>query len=812
MLRNYLKIAWRNLVKNKAYSVINITGLAIGLACFLLIALYVMDELSYDRFYPNADRIYRINSDIKFGGANLHMAVTSDMMGQLLKKDYPQVEQYTRIYTFSGDKLIKKGNEYINEKKIANVDSTFFDVFQLPVIEGDIKHALDEPNTVVLTESSAKKYFGTTHVVGKTIETKDDKNPFYKITAVVKDVPQNTHFHFDFFFSMKNVDYQWGQLTSHNFYTYLRLKKGTDYKAFEKNFTQYINNYVLPEVKHFMNINSIDDLKKAGNVLVYSMMPLTKIHLYSDWAWELSPSGNIQYVYIFSAVALFILLIACINFMNLTTARSANRAREVGIRKVLGTEKRDLIWQFLFESTLMVVVSLLIAVVLVYLVLPLFNNVADKQMTLSSLFSPYILPLLIALPFIVGLLAGSYPAFFLSAFKPIEVLKGKLRLGSKSGGLRSVLVIFQFATSIVLIVGTIVVYEQLHYIQTKNLGYNKEQILIINGVSSLNDNRTAFKNEVQQLPGVVSATMSGYLPVSDSYRSDNSYSKDAVMSATNGFDMQNWFVDYDYVPTLGMQIIKGRNFSKDFPTDSNAIIINETTEKILGYSNPIGKKVYTAIDDKGNTMPLTIIGVVKNFNFESLHQTVGPLSLRLDCCGGNGLGILKVNTANIQNLIAQIQNKWKAMVPTLPFSYRFLNDSFDEMYRTEQRVGKIALIFSVLAIFIACLGLFGLATFIAEQRTKEIGIRKVLGASVQGIVKMLSKDFLKLVAIAFVFAAPFSWWIMHTWLEDFAYRINIEWWFFAFAGIGALLIALITVSFQAIRAAIANPVKSLRTE
>ncbi len=810
MLKNYLKIAWRNIRKNKTFSIINITGLAIGLSCFLLIALYVMDELSFDRFYPNADRIYRINSDIKFGGANLHMPVTSDMMGALLKKDYPQVEQYTRIYTFNGDKLIKKGNDYIDEDKVAHVDSTFFDVFQLPVLEGNIKHALDEPNTVVITESAAGKYFGTTHVLGKTIETKDDNNPVYKITAVVKDIPKNAHFHFTFFFSMKNVDYNWGQITSHNFFTYLRLKKGTDYKAFEKNFDQYIDKYVIPAAKLFMNINSIDDFKKAGNSLVYTMMPLTQIHLYSDRSFELSPGGNIQYVYIFSAVALFILIIACINFMNLTTAHSANRAKEVGIRKVLGTEKRNLVTQFLFESTLTVFFSLFIAVAIVYFVLPLFNDVASKQMELGSLFTAYTLPLLVILPFVVGLLAGSYPAFYLSAFKPIEILKGKLKLGSKSGGLRSVLVVFQFAVSIILIVGTIVVYKQLNYIQTKNLGYNKGQVLVIDGISALNKNVDAFKNEVLQMHGVTGATVSGFLPVSNSYRSDNTYSKEAVLTPQNGFDMQNWYVDYDYIKTLGMQIIKGRNFSREFGGDSSAVVINETTAKILGYDNPVGKKIYTSTDAQGNTASYTIIGVVKNFNFESLHQDVGPLCFRLG--GGGGSGIFKVNTADIKNLVSSIQAKWKTLAPGLPFSYRFLNESFDEMYRAEQRVGKIAMIFSVLAIFIACLGLFGLATFIAEQRTKEIGIRKVLGASVNGIVQMLSKDFMKLVAIAFVFAAPLAWWAMHTWLQDFAYRINIEWWFFAAAGLGALAIALLTISFQAIRAATANPVKSLRTE
>lgn len=810
MFRNYLKIAIRNLWKNKTFSFINIAGLAIGLSCFLLIALYVLDELSFDKYNANADRIYRINSDIRFGGADLHMPVTSDMMGQLLKKDYPQVEQYTRLYAFNGDKLVKKGNEYIDEEHVAHADSTFFDVFTFPAIAGDTRTALNEPNTVVITESTAKKYFNSEDALGKNIEIKDEKSPLYKVTAVIKDMPENSHFHFDFLFSMKNVDYNWGQLTSHNFYTYIRLKKGTDAKAFEKNFDQYIDKYVLPEAKQFMNINSMEEFKKAGNSLVYSLMPITKIHLHSNRQFELSPGGNVQYVYIFSAVALFILVIACINFMNLTTARSANRAREVGIRKVLGTEKGQLIKQFLFESTTMVIIALLIAIPAVWLVLPFFNDLAAKQMNASSLFGQYILPFLIALPFVVGLLAGSYPAFFLSAFRPIEVLKGKLNLGVKSGFLRSTLVVVQFWMSIVIIIGTIVVYKQLHYIQTKNLGFNKDQVLTVYGVNALNNNMVPFKNEILQLPGVSSGTLSGYLPVANSFRSDNTWSTEAVMTTKNGFDMQNWQIDYDYIKTLGMQIIKGRNFSREFGSDSSAIIINETTAKIIGFSDPIGKQLFRAVDQQGHVGAYTIIGVVRNFNFETLHQEVGPLAFELN--SGNGFASFKVNTGNISQLVSQIQGKWKSIASGIPFRYRFLDDTFNEMYRNEQRVGKIAMVFSVLAIFIACLGLFGLATFIAEQRTKEIGIRKVLGASVQGIVQMLSKDFMKLVAIAFVIAAPTAWYFMNKWLQDFAYRINISWWIFVAAGLAALLIALITVSFQAIRAAITNPVKSLRTE
>ncbi len=811
MLKNYLKIAWRNLRRNKTFSFINIFGLAIGLSCFLLIALYVLDELSFDRFYKNADRIYRINAHIRFGGTDLNFPFTSDMMGQMLKKDYPQVEEYARVYNSSGNKLVKKDNNYINEYKVCHADSTFFRIFNVPVIAGDIKNALNEPNTVVITEKIAKKYFGSTDAVGKTLETNDNNKTLYKVTAVIRDLPGNSHFNFEFYFSMKNVNYDWGQFLSHNFHTYLLLRPGVSQKAVENKFPDYIDKYCIPQAKQFMQISSMDELRKSGNNIEYYMTPLTKIHLYSTLQYEFLPGGNIQYVYIFSAVALFILIIACINFMNLTTARSANRAKEVGIRKVLGTEKKDLISQFLVECTLMVVLSMLIAIGIAYLVLPLFNNVSSKSMSLMNLFSPVILPLLILLPFVVGLLAGSYPAFFLSSFKPIEVLKGKLKMGSRSGGLRSTLVVFQFATSIILIIGTIVIYRQLHFIQTKNLGFSKGQVLIINDAYALKNNLTPFKNDVLQMPGVTSGSVSGFLPVSSSNRSDNTFSTSTVMDTKNGFDMQTWAVDYDYIKTLGMQIAKGRNFSKDFGGDSSAVIINEATEKNLGWDDPIGKKIYSNYYSPNNSMVgYTIIGVVKDFNYSSLKQNVGMLGLFLK--QSTGLISFKVNASNIPDVLKQVENKWKAMAPGMPYSYRFLDDAFNEMYSSEQKIGKIILIFSTLAILIACLGLFGLSTFIAEQRTKEIGIRKVLGSSVSGIVQLLSKDFIRLVAIAFVIAAPLAWWAMNKWLQDFANRTSISWWIFLLAGILAFVIAIATVSFQAVKAALMNPVKSLRTE
>jgi len=808
MIKNYFKIAWRNLIRNKTFSFINIIGLAIGLSCFLLIALYVLDELSYDRFNVNADRIYRVNSSIRFGGGELNAGVSSDMMGQLLKKDYPQVEQFTRIYNSTGAKLLKKGTAFINEPNVAHVDSTFFRVFTFPAIAGDTRTALNLPNTVVITESAAKKYFGTADALGKTIETNDNGKTLYKITAVIKDMPHNSHFNYDFLFSMQNVKYKWGQLSSHNFHTYLLLAKGTDYKAFEKNFDAYILKYVMPYVRQFIKITSFNDFKKAGNKLEYTLIPLTKIHLYSDLSFELAPNGNIQFVYIFLIVAIFILAIACVNFMNLTTARSANRAKEVGIRKVLGTERRDLIAQFLSESTLMVLLSMLIALAIAWLVLPLFNDVAAKSMNMGSLFSPLILPLLIILPFALGIIAGSYPAFFLSAFKPIEVLKGKLRTGKAKGGVRSVLVVFQFTTSILLIIGTIVIYKQLNFIQTRDLGFNKDQVLIIDNTYALGNNADAFKNEVLRMGGVSSGTMSSFLPVSNSSRSDNSYFKSPTMDVREGLDIQNWYIDYDYFKTIGIQLVSGRNFSKDFG-DSTSVIINETAARLLGYKNPIGKKIYNT-DKNNKPISYEIVGVVKNFNYESLRQNIGPLSFFLG--KNDGLESFKVSTVNVSMLVSKIEDQWKTMAPGMPFSYRFLDDSFNDMYRSDQRVGKISLIFSVLAILIACLGLLGLATFIAEQSTKEIGIRKVLGASVLGIVRLFCKDFIKLVAIAMVIASPIAWWFMHKWLQQFVYRIDIGFWVFLLAAALAFAIAIITVSFQAIKAATANPVNSLRSE
>lgn len=810
MIKNYFKIAFRNLWRNKGFSAINIIGLAMGLSCFIMIALYVADELSYDSYNEKADRIYRIHSDIKFGGTEMNMAVSADPMGATLKKDYPQVEEFARIYANEGAKLFKKGNQYITEFRVTYADSTLFNVFTLPALAGNTQTALNEPNSIVITETIAKKYFNSVeNAMGKTLECNDNNGVLYKVTAVIKDMPTNSHFNFDFFLSMDNVNYKFGSFLSHNFHTYVLLKPETDYKTFNKNFAQVIDKYILPQAKQFMQIQTMDDFRKTGNRLEYSLFPLKDIHLYSARNVELAANGNIQYIYIFSAVAIFILLIACINFMNLSTARSAGRAKEVGIRKVLGTQKHSLIRQFLTESTLTAFLALVLACLIAGFSLPWFNSIADKEMQITTLLKPAYLIFLLALPLIVGLLAGSYPAFFLSSFQPITVLKGKMNSGFKKNNFRSSLVVFQFATSIILIIGTIIIYKQLNYIQTAKIGFNKEQVLVVDNSSMGTNTAEAFRNEIAKLSVVKSSSFAGFLPVENSSRTDNTWSSEAVLNGKNGFNMQEWRIDYDYIPTMGMELSKGRNFSPSFGGDSTALVINEKAAEILGFADPINKQLYTT-DRDGKSIAYTVIGVVKNFNYESLRKNVGPLCFKL---GNNRwVSAYRVSTPDMQGFIQKVEATFKLMAPGMPFNYDFLDESFNKMYKSEIRVGKVALTFSLLAVFIACLGLFGLANYMAEQRTKEIGVRKVLGASVANIVSMLSKDFFRLVVISFILAVPVGLWAMNSWLQEFAYRINISWWVFVLAGFIAVVIALLTVSFQAVKAAIANPVKSLRTE
>jgi len=609
---------------------------------------------------------------------------------------------------------------------------------------------------------------------------------------------------------MQNLNYPFGNYMSANFYTYILLKDGVNYKEFEKNLEQYITKYSFPYVQQFIKATSIEEFKRNGNEVRHSLTPLSDIHLFSHRQYELGNNGDIQYVYIFTTIALFILLIASINFMNLTTARSANRAREVGIRKVLGTERKTLIAQFLAESVLLSYLSIIVAIGLVYPMLPLFNSISGKNLLFANFFSPIGILIILVLPLIVGLLSGIYPALFLSGFKPAMVLKGKFLSKNKGGSLRGALVVFQFTASIVLIIATLIIYNQLNYIQNANLGFNKEQVLIINDSYALGNNIGAFKNEMMHVPGVRAATISGFLPV-PSERNNNSYFKDASMDVKGSFDMQRWAIDYDYINFMGMKIIKGRNFSNQFGTDTTAIIINEEAAKQAGYANSVGEYLHTVHGtDFKDKVAYKIIGVVKNFHYESLKQKIGPLCFILR--RSDGACSFRVDAKNIKATLNQAENKWKALAPGMPFSYRFMDESFNERYDSERNIGITALAASLFAVLVACLGLFGLSTFMAQQKTKEIGIRKTLGASIAAIFFLLSKEFLKWLVLANLIAWPVAYYFMNRWLQDFAYRININWWIFVLSGSIALAIALLTVSYQAIKAATANPVESLRYE
>ncbi|MBL7699669.1 MAG: ABC transporter permease [Chitinophagaceae bacterium] len=806
MFKNYFKTAVRNLLKNKFYSLLNLTGLAVGLATCLLIFLYVSDELSFDKYHKNAGRIYRVNNEVKFGGNYFDIAQAPALMGPTMVREIPRIEQYTRLRWY-GSFLVRKGNENVGEGRVGYADSTFFDIFSIPVLAGNPKTALVEPHSIVLTESRARKYFNNIDVVGKNLIINDTGN--YKITAVISDIPKQTHFNFDFFIPMsENPDSRSVNWLSENYSTYVLLKENTDTKNLVNELDAMLEKHTGPSLQA-INL-SMDDFKKEGGYVRTSLTPVSDIHLHSGKLGELDANGNLEVVYIFSAIALLILLIACVNFMNLSTARSSNRAKEVGVRKVLGSLKKNLIQQFLMESMLISIVALIAAIVIAWSLLPYFNDLSGKAIDHSELMRPAMMLALVVLMVIVGLLAGSYPAFFLSAFQPIQVLKGKLSGGFKRSWLQNALVVGQFVISIMLIFGTIVIYTQLNFIRNKDLGYNRQQVLIIQNTSALGQGAEAFRNELTKLPGVKNASLSGYLPVNYT-RGNDAFFTSPAMDQNSSISLQVWSVDENYIPTLDIKLLNGRNFSKDFLTDSTAIIVNEAAARLIDGGKALNKKLYRLgnVQDRSVT-EYHIVGVIKNFHFSSLKDAVTPLSLLY--VRNNWNISVRIDVSDVKNLVAAIGNKWKQMAPGQPFGYTFMDDDFNNLYTAEQRTGKIFITFAVIAIVIACLGLFGLITYAAEQRIKEIGIRKVLGASVPNITGMLSLNFLKLVLVAGLIAFPLSWWAMNKWLQDFAYRVSIEWWIFLITALIALFIAFSTVYFQAMKAAMANPVKSLRSE
>ena len=811
MIRNYLKIAWRNLSRNKAFSAINIIGLSMGLATCLLIGLFIQNELSYDRFNEKADRIVRVNFQGAIQGGTMNEAHVMPPVAQTLKANYPEVLEATRLRR-AGTPVITVGEKTFKDDALAYVDSNFFQVFTLPLLQGNPHTALARPNTAVITQAMAQKYFGSANPIGKLLTIKS-WNTTYQITGVIEPVPTNAHFHFDLFLSMASLpDARSTSWMTSEYHTYLVLPKGYDYRQLEAKLPAVVDKYMAPQLQQAFGM-SMAQFRQKGNRLGLFLEPLTTIHLHSTMTQNLEAGSDIRYIYMFGAIALFMLLIACINFMNLSTAGASKRAREVGIRKVMGSEKSALATQFLMESLLLTALALLLAVGLVYLSLPLFNALAEKELTLRFTDNYWLLPGLLLFGLLVGVLAGSYPAFFLSSFKPIAVLKGgmasrKLTSSQTSIGLRSGLVVFQFFISITLMVGATVVYRQLSYIQNKELGYNKDQVLVLPETWLLGNQEEVFRNKILQDPRVVDVSTSGYLPAGPS--NNNNFTVYPETNSTQLVKTLRYDVDYNYIPTLGMQLAYGRNFSRTYGTDSSGVILNETAARSFGWGNKALGHTITNTNNEGRKGTFRVIGVVKDFHFKSMHERISPLVMVL---GHNaGTVIVKVKTKDISGLLASLKQHWSQLTADAPFTYSFLDERFMDTYRAEQRTGSILGIFAALTIFVACLGLFGLATFTAEQRTKEIGVRKVLGASVGSIVGLLSKDFLRLVLIAMVLASPIAWWVMTRWLQDFAYRIDIEWWMFAGAGLLAVGIALLTVSFQSIKAALMNPVKSLRSE
>ena len=821
MIKNYLKIAWRNITRNRVNSAINIGGLAIGLACVLMIGLYVKDEFSYDRFFKDANRIYRVNTHEKMGDEEFVAGHTPPPVGAALMSNFPEVESYTRIF-MPGDEIIHYINNgqksSLTEKNLLSVDSNFLQFFNYPLVQGDPKTCLNGPHSVVLTESAAKKYFGTTAAVGKNLVFDEYFVPF-TVTAVLKDLPSNSSLQFAvlqsnvFMPPVKHFSWSWVWLQMG---TYVKLRPDVaSAEGVEQLETKFPAMVKLQAATAFKRIGQpFDEFVKKGGKYELQLQPLTNVHLYSANIGRFVVQGDIKYVYIFSAIALFIILLACVNFMNLATAQSAKRAKEVGIRKVLGSMRKQLIGQFFTEAFLFTLFALVIALILVAVALPAFNQLSAKSLSLSTFFNVYTCGAIVALLLLTTLLAGSYPAFFLTSFKPASILKGS-GTSHAAGGFftRNALVVFQFFVSTTMIICTIIVYKQLLYDQSKDLGFNKENVLMIADADRLGKSEESFKQELMDLPGVANASISTSLPTQKSF--DDYYTPETAAGITTpgkNITLSSFIVDEAFVPTLKLSILRGRNFSKEF-TDSASVILNETAAAQIGWKNPIGKIItYPG----GNDTKFRVIGIVKDFNTESLHYSVDPFALFYTTSKTYNISTsyisVRLKPGNYSTTIAGIQSKWKQFMPDNPFEYSFLDAEFDALYQTDQTIGKVFGVFTFLSLTVACLGLLGLAMYTAERRTKEIGIRKVLGASVQNVVSMISRDFLKLVFIAALAAFPVAWWAMNKWLQDFAYPTTLNWWIFALAGGVMLMIAILTVSFQAIKAAVANPVESLRSE
>ena len=803
MLNNYYKVALRNLRRKRVFSLINILGLSIGLAACLLIGAYVRDETHYDRYAARAQDIYRIDLGLT-GNTTAHYPMVDVAVAPGMSSAYPEIEAYTRMGHL-GDQFVQYGDRQFKEKNMVNADSNFFRIFTLPFLEGDPGTALQPPNSLVITRDFADRYFGPGPALGKTLQVWS--YGACKVTGVIDRIPDESHFHFDAFLSESTLHFSHPTWTNVGLYSYLLLRPGASPKKLESRFPDLVAKYCVPEISHDMGI-PLSAARNAVNTFRFSLMPLTDIHLHSDTKYELEANSSSRYILIFGALAVFILLLACANFTNLSTAAAAGRGKEVGIRKVMGSLKIQLITQFIVESVLLTALAMVLAFLLVSLLLPLFNQVSGKHIAFSSFLGYEQLLAAAALTFLVGAAAGLYPAFFLSSFNTIRVLKsGGSVKGSRKSILRSSLVVFQFFVSIALMVATLIVYRQLHYMQDKRLGFDQTQILYIEDARLLGANQEAFKQQLLQDKRVAGVSISWSVPGSGKMNGTEVYPKQDGPQGGGEIHTNIYNVDYDYVPTLGLQIVHGRNFSRDFPTDSSGVLINETAASDLGWghTDPVGKTIM-----RSGQLEYKVVGVVRDFHYMSVKMKIAPLMMLL---GNNYGGILvKVNTADIGSFLGDVKQRWKTFNPGAPFGYYFLDDQFATMYVAEQRTARLFTAFTIIAILIAGLGLFGLAAYRVEQRTREIGIRKVLGASVSSVLLLVSKEFLLLVGVAFLISVPVTWWAMSEWLQDFAYQTPVSWWIFPLAGASALLIALLTISFETTRAATANPVDSLRTE
>ncbi len=802
MLKNHFIIALRKLIRDKAYTLINVTGLAIGLTSFIMITLYIRDELSYDKFHLKSDRIYRIYAKGFIGNTPINQTYTCAPLPQTMMADYPEVIQATRI-AGKWSIVVKFQDKAFYEDDILVVDSTFFDVFDFKLTRGDPKTVLVKPNSVVITESTARRYFGEDDPVGKYLTVEEGgENIQNLVTGVAKDPPSNSHFHFDILAALSTFDFSRStQWMSNNFKTYLVLKEGTDYKALESKFPAFIKKYIGEDKPEW------DQWLAAGNSWEYFLQPLEDIHLTSDLDGEIEPNGNILYIFIFTIVAIFTLLIACINFMNLSTARSASRSKEVGIRKVAGAGRSLLIRQFLLESVVLSFLAMILSMAIVLVTLPFFNNLTGKEFVLKNLFTASNILIIIILALFVGILSGAYPAFYLSSFRPAVIIRDVLRSGSRKSFLRTILVVFQFLISIALISGTIVVSQQLKYFQNKNLGFDKDQILIIRRPQGLRNNVDVFKESLLSFPSIKKVSASSAIMG----MGFNNWGCHFEGSDENQWTTLNMFItDHDFLETYSMEMDSGRFFSREFPTDSSGIVINTTAAKLFETPGVLNKTVSYGGEDH-----FRIIGIMKDFHYESFHQVIRPAAfLLLPGIWGAEMNYLSVKMIDEDpaGTLKYIEDKWDEFSSGMPIEYTFFDEEYNRQYQNEIRTGKVLTLFSILAVFIACLGLLGLSSFITEQRTKEIGIRKIHGASTAKILNLLFREFVKWIFLATIIAWPFAYFLMKDWLENFAYRIEFPWFSLILSALVTLLIAIITVSFQTIRAASANPAESLRYE